>query len=380
MGFLISSQGGKGIEGYDLPIVGYNIALRNAENGSNATTGKLYLMQNGALVAVPATKTFFSSDDLINLVYMTDPKAPAGSDQMVIDAVSGNRSSNGVIINRINSQAVAFNISTAPNGPRSLNVTGAVTTVSDDNIFGLAVSASIYNGYGKATPPTLTTNVGNFTIGGNQTVNLGNIFSASPGKNSTATQIKDFKVAIGGNGSQGTLYLGGVAVAGANLSPTKFPKTEFTELEFSQLTYQSGAVGSADTLIVSAIARDPNTGLKVWSPAVEINANVTGKISLNVTSKVIGNGAGSAAITTKFSGYDELVKSAALFRTPVGGTPLNLVTNLQGDFGDGGVVTSKTPISAVPAGANTVFVLGSNVAVGNLVSYPRHWRRPDTRY
>ena len=277
LGFLVSSQGGKWLDGSDLPIVGYNIALRNAADGSDATTGKLYLMQNGVLVAVPATKTFFSSDDLRNLVYQTDPNAKAGIDQFVIDAVSGQITETGLIINRINSQAIAFNATSAPNGPRSLNVTGAVTTVSDDNIFGLAVSSSIYSGFGQATPPTISTNVGNFTLGGNQTVNLGDLYSASPAKNSTATAINNYKVAIGGTGSQGSLYLYGAAVAGADLAPNKIAKTEFTALEFSQLTYQSGAVGSADHLIVSAIATDPRSAFAVWSPALEITANVTGK-------------------------------------------------------------------------------------------------------
>ncbi|MCX8506477.1 MAG: hypothetical protein ORN98_07675 [Alphaproteobacteria bacterium] len=370
LGFLISSQGGKGSDGSALPVVGYNIALRNAADGSTATTGKLYLMQNGVLVAVPASQTYFSNEDLPNLVYQTDANARAGTDQLVIDAVAGQLTTGGLIINRINSQAVAFNVTTAPNGPRSLNVTGAVTTVSDDNIFGLAVSSSIYSGFGRATPPVISTDIGNFTLGGNQTVNLGDLYSASPSKNSTATDINKYKVAIGGTGSQGSLYLYGVAVAGADLDPTKIAKTEFTALEFSLLTYQSGAVGSSDTLIVSAIASGLDAVFPVWSPALEINANVTGKISLNVAGKILGNGTGTAAITTKISGYEHLVQTAALYRTPRGGTPLNLLTNLQGDFADGGVVTSLSPISAVPAGAKTVLIPGSNVSVGNLVSYP----------
>ena len=95
-----------------------------------------------------------------------------------------------------------------------------------------------------------------------------------------------------------------------------------------------------------------------------------GKISLNAAAKILGNGKGDAAITTKLSGYDHLVKTAALHRTPSNGTPLNLVTNLQGDFGDGKVVTTLSPIEPVAVGANTVLVPGSNVSVGNIVSYP----------
>lgn len=289
LGNLLSVQDGKAADGSDLPVTDYEIALRNADTGIGATTGHLYLMKNGRLVDV-SNQIYFSATDLPNLIYQAAANASPGTDQMVVTAVGKKIGVAGTATSTVDSQAVAFNIAVAPNGQRSLNAANAVQASSNDPIFDLAQSAQIFRGFGKNTPPSLTSTTGNFTLGGNQAVTLSDLFQAAPGITSAANAITSYKVAIGGTVSQGTLYLNGVAVAGAGLGAGKLARTSFTPDEFAQLSYQSGAVGSNDSLIVAAVATDANTNYQVWSPAIEINANVNGVISPNIGQFILGNG------------------------------------------------------------------------------------------
>ena len=274
-------------------VAAYKVALRNDRDGANA--GKLLL--DGADVTGRDT---FTPQEFSKLQLQA---GPAGTRQdLVVVAQSGKRAASGTLTDLIDSPATA--LTALVTGKRSLNALSALITrpTGDDAAFiGVAQDAGIFTGFG-APRPALST-AGNFTAAAGDTFALRDLYQA---KAPPGGQIAQYKVAFrAGQPGAGRLELDDADVS---------DRQSFTPAEFGRLHFTAGPEGSTQDLVVVAQTGKRGsdgtlTGI-VDSPAVQVNAAVTGTRSINAVSALLtqpaGNDAGFLAVAQEsgiFNGF-----------------------------------------------------------------------------
>ena len=271
-------------------IVSYKVALGD----SSGANGQLLL--DGKNVT---GQTSFTADQFAALQYVAG--ASGSSESLEVIAQSGTQLADGSLFNEIDSPAVQINASVT--GTRSINAANALLiqpTGPDANSVAIAQSANIFGGFNGAPRPSLTT-VGNFTADANDKYSLSDLYNATPASGGGA--IVGYRVALGDNsGSNGQLLLDGKSVNGQTL---------FTADQFANLQYIAGSLGSSESLEVVAqsgtLLSDGTISNEIDSPAVQINASVTGTRSLNAANALLTQPTGSdlAAI--------EIAQQASIF-------------------------------------------------------------------
>ena len=289
-------------------IAGYQVALRNDGN-----SGQLTL--DGTAVS---TKRSFTADEFARLQYVAG--AAGSSDDLVVVAQSGQRQSDGTIINEIDSPAVQITASVT--GARSLNAIAALNTPitgTDGDFVTIARQASIFSGFGAARPGLST--VGNLTATASDSFSVGKLFTGTAPKNGS---IAGYQVALRQDGGSGHLLLDGADVS---------TKKSFTADEFSRLQYVAGGPGSTDDLVAVAQSGQRQTDgtilNEIDSPAIQLTTNVTGSRSINAL----------AALTTPTTGSDGDFVSIARQATILSGfgaarPTLNTVGNFTASASD----------------------------------------------
>ena len=208
-------------------VVQYRVALGDG-------SGHLWL--NGTDVSA---RTTFSASDFAKLTYTAGDD---GSQQdLVVVAQTGTVLQNGTLTQVTDSTPVQ--IMADVTGTRSINAMNALVDTpggADGAVAEIASEASILTGFVGSGRPAVQT-VGNFTAETGGSYRLNDLFQASASSGQT---IAGYRVALsdGGAGS-GQLLLNGQPVNG---------KTSFTAAQFAQLTYQAGADGTQQNLIVVA--------------------------------------------------------------------------------------------------------------------------------
>ena len=152
----------------------------------------------------------------------------------------------------------------------------------------IAQSANIFAGFNGAARPGLTT-VGNFTTDVGDQYSLSDLYNATPARG--GGDIVGYRLALGdSSGDNGQLLLDGQNVTGQSI---------FTADQFANLQYVAGASGSSQSIEVVArsgtMLADGSISNEVDSPAVQINASVTGTHSLNAANALSGQSSGSDA-------------------------------------------------------------------------------------
>jgi hypothetical protein len=139
-------------------------------------------------------------------------------------------------------------------------------------------SSSAATASGAASGPVDVVSIGGNGNGGSFTAVAGDIYRLADlfkGSAPAGQSVAGYRVALGGSGD-GQMLLNNVAVAG---------RTSFTADEFAHLTYQAGADGSQQSLVVVAQTgkrlSDGTLSGVTDSQAVQIGANVTGTRSIN---------------------------------------------------------------------------------------------------
>ncbi len=293
-------------------IVGYKVALGDDSGGN----GQLLL--DGKDVT---GQTSFTADQFANLQFVA---GRSGSESLEVVAQSGTLNPDGSIANEVDSPAVQITASVT--GTRSINAANALLTQpkgADAASIAIAQQASIFTGFDGAARPSLTT-VGNFTAAASDVYSVNDLFNAAPA--TAGGDIVSYKVALGdGSGDNGQLLLDGKDVTG---------QTSFTADQFAGLQYRAGASGSNESLEVIAqtgtILADGSLFNEIDSPAVQINAGVTGTRSINAASALLtsltGPDAASIAVAQSadiFGGFNGAARSS-----------LTTVGNFTADVGD----------------------------------------------
>lgn len=282
------------------PIAGYQLAL-------GAGGGQLTL--NGADVS---GQTSFTPAEFASLIYTTG--ATNTQQNLTVVAQAGVSQANGTLSQVVDSQAVQ--IAAQVTGTRSINAMAALTTTPSDgdaNTVSIVKEAAILDGGFGTAQPSLQTN-GNFTAAAGDVFRLGDLFQAAA---PTGKSIAGYRVALGQG--DGQLTLNGTDVAG---------QTNFTAGQFADLSYTAGTNDTRQSLVVVAqtgvALPDGTLGQVVDSPAMQIEADVTGTRSVNAMN----------AMTTVPTGPDayvvNVVKQAAILSGGFGVAPPTLQT--QGNF------------------------------------------------
>ncbi len=322
-------------------VVGYKVALGD-NSGDN---GQLLL--NGKTVT---GQTSFTADQFSELQY--EAGGSGSSESIVVVAQSGTLASDGTINNEVDSAAVQ--VTDSVTGTRSVNAASALLTQptgTDKGAIAIAQSSAIFTGFNGAVRPTLNT-VGNFTADQGDAYSVSDLFNATAASGGGA--ILGYRVALGDNsGNNGELLLNGKNVSGQTL---------FTADQFADLQYVAGSSGSSGSLEVVAQSGKQNAdgtiANEVDSPAVQIDASVTGTRSINAAN----------ALLTPLTGTDtseiEIAQSANIF-TGFGGAArptLNTVGNITADDGDAFSVSGLFTASPASGGPN---IVGYKVALGD---------------
>lgn len=223
-------------------------------------------------------QTTFSASDFAKLTYTT---GDAGSQQdLVVVAQTGTRLPNGTLTQVTDSTPVQ--ITAAASGSRSFNAMNALVDTpggADGTIADIASEASILVGFAGSGRPSLNT-VGNFTAETGASYRLDDLFRAGA---PTGQTIAGYRVALsdGGTGG-GQLLLNGQPVSG---------NTSFTAAQFAKLTYQAGADGTQQNLIVVAqtgkLQANGTLTQVIDSPAVAITASAAQTGSINAAGALV---------------------------------------------------------------------------------------------
>ncbi len=317
-------------------VGGYRVALGDG-------SGHLWL--NGTDVS---NQTTFSASDFGNLTYTTG--ANGSQQDLVVVAQTGTLQSNGSLTMVTDSTPVQITANVT--GVRSINAMNALVTTpsgADGAIADIAGEASILTGFAGAGRPTLQT-VGNFTAETSGTYRLNDLYQAAAPSGQT---IAGYRVALSDGGAGGgQLLLNGQAVNG---------QTSFTAAQFAQLTYQAGADGTQQNLVVAAqtgtvLANGTLTQI-TDSPAVQITATAANSGSINAMN----------ALVTKPTGADgdiaDIAGEASIFTGFAGSSRPTLQTdgNFTAVAGDAFRVDDLFQASA-PSGQT---IAGYRVAVGD---------------
>ena len=322
-------------------IVGYKVALGD-NSGDN---GELLL--NGKDVT---GQTSFTADQFAGLQYVAG--ASGSSESIAVVAQSGTLAPDGTVTDEVDSAAVQ--VTDSVTGTRSVNAARALLTQptgTDAGAVAIAQSSAIFTGFNGAVRPTLNT-VGNFTAAAGDAYGVSDLFSATPA--SGGGDIVGYRVALGDNsGDNGELLLNGKNVTGQTL---------FTADQFAGLQYVAGSSGSSESLEVVAqsgtLNPDGTIANEVDSPAVQINASVTGTRSINAANALLTEPTGTDAAEIA------IAQSANIF-TGFGGAArptLNTVGNITAAAGDSFSVSSL--FTAAPASGGPDIV-GYKVALGD---------------
>ncbi len=240
-------------------IAGYRVAI-------GAGGGKLMLGDQDVTGQINFTATQFTK-----LSYVAGGIGDAQS--LTVVAQVGTPQSDGSLTQEIDSQAVQITASVT--GSRSINAMNALSTALSDSdpefaAVDVAKQAGILGGWAGAPRPTLQTD-GNFTSGAADTYRMTDLFQASA---PTGQTIAGYRIALSGSG--GKLMLGSQDVT---------DQIDFTSDQFAQLTYVAGSLGDAQRLTVVAQLgtrqTDGSLTRVIDSQAVQINASVTGRRSIN---------------------------------------------------------------------------------------------------
>lgn len=243
--------------------------------------GSGHLWLNGTDVS---SQTTFSASDFARLTYTVGND---GSRQdLVVVAQTGISLPGGALTHVTDSTPVQ--ITADVTGTRSINAMNALVDMpsgADGAIVAIAHEASILTGFVGSGRPAVQT-VGNFTAATGGSYRLDDLFQANA---PTGQSIAGYRVAVsdGGTGG-GQLLLNGQPVNG---------KTSFTAAEFAQLTYQAGADGTQQNLIVVAQTGkpQPNGTLTqvIDSPPVAINARAARSGSINAAGALVAKPTGA---------------------------------------------------------------------------------------
>ncbi len=257
--FQASAPGGQS-------VAQYRVALGDG-------SGHLWL--NGTDVS---GKTTFSASDFASLTYT------AGDDgtqqDLVVVAQTGTKLPNGTLTHVTDSTPVQ--ITADVTGTRSINAMNALVGTpdgADGAIVDIAREASILTGFVGSGRPAVQT-VGNFAAATGGSYRLDDLFQASA---PTGQTIAGYRVALSDGGAGGgQLLLNGQPVNG---------KTSFTAAQFAQLTFQAGADGTQQKLIVVAQTgklQSNGTLTQVTdSPAVAITASAAQSGSVNAAGALV---------------------------------------------------------------------------------------------
>ena len=319
-------------------IVGYKVALGDnlGDNGTLLLDGKDVTGQ-----------TSFTADQFSNLQYIAG--SLGSNESLEVVAQSGTLNADGSVGDEIDSPAVQITASVT--GTRSINGAIALLTQpkgTDAASVAIAQQADIFTGFNGAARPSLTT-VGNFTAAATDVYSVSDLFDASPAAG--GSDIVSYKVALGdSSGGNGKLLLDGKDVTG---------QVSFTADEFANLHYVAGAANSNESLEVIAqtgtVLADGSLSNEIDSPAVQINASVTGTRSINAAN----------ALLTPLTGPDaasiSIAQSANIFAGFGGAARPGLTTvgNFTADTGDKyslGDLFNATPASDI---------VGYRVALGD---------------
>ena len=317
-------------------VGGYRVALGDG-------SGHLWL--SGTDVS---SQTTFTANDFANLTYTAGDD---GSQQdLVVVAQTGTPLADGSLTMVTDSTPVQITANVT--GARSINAMNALVTTpdgADGAIADIASEASIFTGFVGSARPTLQT-VGNFTAETGGTYRLDDLYQAAAPSGQT---IAAYRVAVsdGGTGG-GQLLLNGQPVNG---------QSSFTAAQFAQLTYQAGADGTRQNLVVAAqtgsVLPDGTLTQITDSPAVQITATAADSGSINAMN----------ALVTKPSGADgdvaNIAAEASVFTGFVGSSRPTLQTdgNFTAVAGDTFRVDDLFQASA-PTGQT---IGGYRVAVGD---------------
>jgi hypothetical protein len=330
-------------------IAGYQVALGDDTAGGT-------LMLNGVDVTGQVN---FTPDQFDQLSYVAG--ASGTTQSLVVVAQTGTANSDGALSGVTDSAAVAITASVT--GTRSVDAAAALLTPvtgDDANFISVARQATIFDGFGTATPPTLDT-VGNLTADAGDTLALSGLYTATAPSGQT---IAGYQVALRDDGTidgGGTLMLNGVDVT---------DQVDFTPDQFDQLHYVAGTAGGSQDLVVVARTGTPNaTGALSGvtdSAAVAITARVTGTRSINA----------AGALLTPVTGGDSnamsIAQQASIF-TGFGATTarptLSSVGNLTAAAGD--TLSLSSLYTATPPGGGAIagyrVALGDDTAGGSLM-------------
>ena len=320
-------------------VVGYKVALGD-DSGNN---GQLLL--NGKNVT---GQTSFTAAQFADLQYVSG--ASGSSESLEVVAQSGKLNTDGTISNEIDSPAVQ--ITNSVTGTRSINAANALLTAptgTDAASIAIAQSANIFTGFNGAARPTLGT-VGSFTANPGDAFSVSGLFTATA---PSGGNIVGYKVALGdSSGNNGELLLDGKNVTG---------QTSFTADQFADLQYVAGSSGSSESLEVVAQSGSLNANGTVSdeidSPAVQINASVTGTRSINAAPALLTQSTGTDAAAIG------IAQSATIFTgfNGAGRPTLNTVGNFTSDGSDAYSVSDL--FTATPPSGGTV--VGYKVALGD---------------
>jgi hypothetical protein len=231
-----------------------------------------------------SSQTTFSASDFAKLIYTVGDH---GSRQdLVVVAQTGTKLPSGALIHVTDSAPVL--ITADVTGTRSTNAMNALVDTpsgADGAIVDIVSEASILTGFVGSVRPSVQT-VGNFTAETGGNYRLSDLFQANA---PTGQSIAGYRVALSDGGAGGgQLLLNGAPVNG---------QTRFTAAQFAQLTYQAGADGTQQNLIVVAQTGklQPNGALThvIDSPAIEIIASAAQSGSINADGALVLKPAGA---------------------------------------------------------------------------------------
>lgn len=234
--------------------------------------GSGHLWLNGTDVS---GQTTFSASDFAKLTYTAGDN---GSQQdLVVVAQTGTSLPSGALIHVTDSTPVQITANVT--GARSMNALVDTPGGADGAIADIASEASILTGFVGSGRPSVQT-VGNFTAQTGGSYRLNDLFQANA---LTGQSIAGYRVALSDGGAGGgQLLLNGQPVNG---------QTHFTAAQFAQLTYQAGADGTLQDLIVVAQTGELQPGGTLThvidSPAIQITASAAQSGSINADGALV---------------------------------------------------------------------------------------------
>jgi hypothetical protein len=266
-----------------------------------------------------------------------------GSPQnIVVVAQTGKTLADGTPTQIADSQAVEIVASAA--GTRSINALNALVGTpggAAGDIKNIVSEAGILTGFVGTGRPSLQTD-GNFTAVAGEAYRLDDLFGGTAPSGQT---IAGYRVAVG-DGS-GQLLLNGQPVDG---------QTTFTADQFAHLTYEAGASGTQQDIVVAA-----QTGQRLSngtltqvtdSPAIQITATAAQIGSINAMNAMVNPPTGSEAATAAIASEANILtglmgsgrptlQTTLLSEPPVALTDLS---GLQGAYNTAGSMQSGTEL------------------------------------